>query len=397
VQRIESYDGGDATEPRVACDAQGRATAVWTQMAGEMNSVWSSRLANSGWGAAVEIDGQDARGANRPQLTMSDDGNVVALWNRQRESIAYIANLFRNGAWGTPQTLFESAPSSAFFGPVLSGSRNGAALSARASTAGRGSTLGVSTLSGTTWTSGGLPLGAAISFPTMGNIRTANGPNGEGTVLWSQLDNAGLKLWINQFRNAQWGTPLQVDAGAADSFGEAGIAIVRGPAELVVWKAAQAIWANKRTSAWIGAVKIRDLPAGATVGNVQVVSDSRGNAAFALWLENDRVWSSAFNGNTWAPAVNIEAVTTGIAASPSIALEPSGIAVAVWSHAAARSDVWANRYAPGGGWGTAVRLENDDAGDAAAPSVAVDSRGNAQAVWQQFDGTRFNVISNHFD
>jgi hypothetical protein len=397
VQRVETYDGGDATEPRVATDPQGRATAVWTQASATVPSIWSSRLANSGWGAAIEIDGNDARGARMPQLTVSDNGDAVALWQRASQTIGYTANLFRNGAWGTPQTLFESAPSSAFFGPALAGSRNGAALMAWASTAGRGSSLAASTLSGTTWTTRGLPLGATTSFPTLGNVRDANGPNGEGALLWSQSDQTGLKLWINQFRNAQWGTPLQVDAGAADSFGEAGIAAVSGPAEVVVWKATQAIWANKHTSTWTGAVKIRDLPAGATVSNVQVVSDSRSNAAFAVWLENNRVWASAFNGSTWAPAVNIEAVTTGNAAAPSIALEPSGIAVAVWSHTAARSDIWANRYAPGSGWGKAVRIENDDAGDATAPSIAVDSRGNAQAVWQQSDGTRVNVVSNHLD
>jgi hypothetical protein len=371
-----------------------------------VSSIWSSRTEGSGWAAAVQIDGGEAPGAHDPRIVVSDNGNAVALW--ERGTGFFVVNLFRSGAWGTPQTLFDNGPVSAYFGPVLSGTRDGAALVAWASTAGRGSSLGASTLSGTTWTTVGIPLGASPSFPTMGNVRVAHGPNGEGALLWSQFASNGATFWLNQFRSGAWGTTLAVDPGASDGFdgvndawndgwGEAGLAVVRGPAEVVVWKSPSAIWANQHTSTWTGAVKIRDLPAGATVSPVQTVSDARGNTAFALWLENNRVWASAFSGNTWGPAINIEAVTTGGAASPSIALEPSGSAVAVWSHAAARTDIWANRYVPGSGWGTAVRIDTDDTGDAAAPSVAVDARGNAQAVWQQSDGTRINVLGSRFD
>jgi hypothetical protein len=401
VQRIESYDGGDATQPRVATNPQGKAVAVWQQASGTVTSLWSSRWTNSGWTGAVEIDGMDPNDPNAVQLTEDDRGNSVALWTGARGTIHYAANLMRNSAWGTLQVLFESAPSSAFYGPVLSGSRNGAALVVWGSTAGRGSTLAASTLSGTTWTTVSLPLAPAAQLPPLGNIRAASGPNGEGTILWSQADTKPARLWLNQFRNAQWGTPLEVDISAAISFKEAALAIMRGPAELVAWSAPQGIWANRHTSAWTGAVMIRNVAANTTVSKLQLVSDSRGTNAFAIWLENDgarsSVWASRFSANTWSPAVNIEAVTTGNADSPSLALEPSGIAVAAWSHAATHVDIWANRYAPESGWGTALRIENDDAGDAASPSVAVDAHGDAQAVWQQSDGTRVNVVSSRFD
>ena len=399
AQLLEHYDGGDSTEPRVASDPSGRAVAVWTQAAGTVTSIWASRFAGSGWGAAAEIDDADPRGANTPHVSVSDNGNAVAQWQRATQTKGYSANQFRGGSWGTPQTFFDSISPSAFFGPVLSGSRTGTALVGWASTAGRGSNLFGATLSGTTWTlAQQLPLGPATALPTMGNVRTASSPNGDSTLLWSQNDGTAFRLFINQFRNGAWGTAaIEVDPGASGGVSAAGLAIVRGPAELVAWRGTSALWANKRTSAWQGARKIRDLPAGATVSDLQVVSDSRGNGAFAIWLENNRVWTSRWSADTWSAAVSIEAVTTGNAGAPTIALEPGGNAVAVWTHAATRTDVWANRFVPGRGWGTATLIENDDTGDAAAPSAAVDGRGRALAVWQQSDGTRLNVLSNRFD
>lgn len=42
-------------------------------------------------------------------------------------------------------------------------------------------------------------------------------------------------------------------------------------------------------------------------------------------------------------------------------------------------------------------IETDDTGDAQFPQIAMDSSGNALAVWHQSDGTRFNIWANRFD
>lgn len=47
-------------------------------------------------------------------------------------------------------------------------------------------------------------------------------------------------------------------------------------------------------------------------------------------------------------------------------------------------------------WGTAQLLETDNAGGATIPQVAVDGSGNAVVVWEQSDGTRFNIVANHY-
>src|SRR3972149_2455683 len=47
------------------------------------------------------------------------------------------------------------------------------------------------------------------------------------------------------------------------------------------------------------------------------------------------------------------------------------------------------------GWGAAVSLESNNL-DAVFPQVAVDPRGNAIAVWRQFDGNIDNLTANRY-
>ncbi len=48
-------------------------------------------------------------------------------------------------------------------------------------------------------------------------------------------------------------------------------------------------------------------------------------------------------------------------------------------------------------WGTAVLIETDNAGSAYSPQIAVDAGGNAWAVWEQSDGTRYSIWANRYE
>ena len=50
-----------------------------------------------------------------------------------------------------------------------------------------------------------------------------------------------------------------------------------------------------------------------------------------------------------------------------------------------------------GAWQLPQLIETDNAGDAASPQVAVDAAGNALAVWYQSDGIHFNIWANRFE
>jgi hypothetical protein len=132
-----------------------------------------------------------------------------------------------------------------------------------------------------------------------------------------------------------------------------------------------------------------------------VVMDANGNAMVA-WHQFDgtnyNIWARRYVAGTGWDAVTLIATNTaGDTSIPSIAMNASGNAVAVWHQSdGTRTNIWANRYVDGTGWSTASLIENDDTGDAIYPSVVMDASGNAIATWLQSDGTWNNVMANVF-
>ena len=89
--------------------------------------------------------------------------------------------------------------------------------------------------------------------------------------------------------------------------------------------------------------------------------------------------------------VLISARDGGNASDPEVAVDPSGNAVAVFSQSdGTRYSIFANRFSPTAGWGAPEQIA-DDGSSAHGAQVAVDSSGNAVAVWEQF-----NTFANRF-
>ncbi|MBW2380497.1 MAG: Ig-like domain-containing protein, partial [Deltaproteobacteria bacterium] len=115
-------------------------------------------------------------------------------------------------------------------------------------------------------------------------------------------------------------------------------------------------------------------------------------------LEADYAWVFTTRGDgDWGTAERIDADDAGVA--PEVAVDASGNVVAVWSSASGY--VWSNRWTPSGGWGTAERIETDGPGSDWSARVAVGANGDAVAVWIRGDWTggdlpTHNVWSNHW-
>ncbi len=133
----------------------------------------------------------------------------------------------------------------------------------------------------------------------------------------------------------------------------------------------------------------------------QIAMDARGNA-IAVWLQGDgtryHIWANRYvAGAGWGTAELIETNSLENAASPQIAMDSTGNAIAVWrQNDGTRNHTWANRYVAGAGWGTAELIETDNAGDVFIPQLAMDPSGNAIAVWSQSDGTRSHLWANRY-
>ena len=122
------------------------------------------------------------------------------------------------------------------------------------------------------------------------------------------------------------------------------------------------------------------------------ITDLSGNP-----LASDYNWSFTTEDGGWGSAVLIETDDAGNADDPQIAFDSNGNALAVWfQNDGSRFNIWANRF-DGASWGNAELIETDDAGSATRPQIAFDSNGNALAVWYQSDGSRNNIWANRFD
>ncbi|GLH68089.1 hypothetical protein [Geothrix edaphica] len=133
----------------------------------------------------------------------------------------------------------------------------------------------------------------------------------------------------------------------------------------------------------------------------QVAMDGNGNA-LAVWQQHDgmrfNLWSNRYTvGAGWGVATLIETDNISDASDPQIAVNASGNGLAVWAqHDGAHRNIVANRYTVGTGWGTAVLIETDNAGNANQPQVVMDANGNGLAVWTQDDGTYQTVMANRY-
>ena len=143
--------------------------------------------------------------------------------------------------------------------------------------------------------------------------------------------------------------------------------------------------------------------------NPQVAMDSSGNAV-AVWqqLDGPTIFGIGYNrydaqSGSWGGAQWIEGRNNGNAINPQVAMDSSGNAVAVWQQLDGFliDSIGSNRYdAQSGSWGTAAYIERADINNrnAAAPQVAMDSCGNAVGVWQQLDGSLIDsIVSNRFE
>lgn len=233
--------------------------------------------------------------------------------------------------------------------------------------------------------------------------------SGNATAVWAQSDgNNVVSIWANRFSagNGTWGTAKVIGTVGAVILSDHGpqIAVDAGGNALVVWKQPNStgknnIWAN-RFSAVSGTWGTAELIQTANADSArapQIAMDGNGNA-IAVWAQSadanapSHIWANRFSAasGAWEMATALETAVVGGAVDPRIALDTGGNALVVWSQSdvtLTRTDIWANRYSAGSGWGTAQLIEHENAGDALRPQIAFDASGNAIAVWEQSDGS----------
>lgn len=126
----------------------------------------------------------------------------------------------------------------------------------------------------------------------------------------------------------------------------------------------------------------------ATHPSGQVCTVQNGSGTAHTDINNVAVTCAAGSARSWQGATLIESNDLARATNPVVATDSQGNAFAVWAQGNGSFDnIWAARYTPGGGWGT-PQVIDDHSGNATEPRIAVDSAGNAVAIW-----IRQNIVS----
>jgi hypothetical protein len=103
-------------------------------------------------------------------------------------------------------------------------------------------------------------------------------------------------------------------------------------------------------------------------------------------------------GKTWKTDGPIE-TGSGTAFTPKVVIDGSGNAMAVWIQRVTGTfseRIYANRYTPAEGWGTAQLIASSENGKALVPVLGVDSNGNVIAVWQDLIGETPGIIARRY-
>jgi hypothetical protein len=236
--------------------------------------------------------------------------------------------------------------------------------------------------------------------------KVAMDPQGSAVAVWDQWDGDRFNVWSNRFTPAGgWGTAELIETNDVGNGLDPEVAVDPQGNAVVVWiqwETTFDVWSNRFTPAGGWGTAERIEADGGRAEQPRVAVDALGNAVAAWWQSDgtrNNVWSNRFTpSGGWGAAQLIENNDDAPGAfNPRIAADPQGNAVVVWEQwADTHADVWSNHFTPVAGWSTAQLIENDDAGDAKDPDVAMDDQGNATAVWSQSDGVRDNIWSNQF-
>ncbi len=411
---IESEDFGSTSTPTLVSDALGNVTVVWDQHDGTLRNLWANRY-NAGtglWGTAEMIESdntgsveQVAENKNR-NVHVDGSGNVIVIW-RQHDGSRWNqrANRYNagTGLWGSAQLIGSGLGDAEIAKSVIDASGNVTAV--------------WSEKSGTRWDQWTNRYIAGTGWGAPEKIETGDGNVSDPTVvidvlgnvtaIWRQKVSGGTRWdqWANRNSGSGWGSAEKINAeDLGDAFPPSVVIDSLGNVT-VVWRQSDGIyenqWANRYVmgSGWSAAEKIEIEDLG-DVFPAQLKVDAFGHV-MAVWKQFDGARNSQranrYTMNLgWGEAVKIESEDFGSVEDASIVMDALGNVTAVWSQFSFdNSNLWANRYTVGSGWGPeAEKIEQDDTGNVVGffyPAV-VDSAGHVTTIWTQSDAVSMNHL-----
>ena len=225
-------------------------------------------------------------------------------------------------------------------------------------------------------------------------IDMATDAGGNVVVVWRE--SAGSRgIWSNRWTpNDGWGTAERIQSEDAPTFRPRVAADSSGNV-VVVWEQSDCMSSydifSRRwtpTEGWGAAERIDSEDGEALYPEVAI--DPRGNVV-VVWMQANGVGVRSTRSNRWSEDAGwgtperIQA-SDAWGSDAHVAVDLEGNAIATWREDS--SELWLNRWTPGGGWGAPERA--DTTGSVGQYDMAVDSNGDALAVWSGGSGQGFD-------
>jgi hypothetical protein len=182
--------GGNATEPQLAVDPAGGATAVWSRVVGTLGTIQSAEMsAGGGWSEAVDLSGA-GDDATEPQVARAG-GRALAAWSlggAGPDSAIQSREEPIGGVWQPTQDLTQPALAQTVASPQVASDPNGNVAAVWMRTAGSPTVIeGRTKPAGGAWSGLGelSELGESAVEP-----QVALGATGDGASVWSRDDGA---------------------------------------------------------------------------------------------------------------------------------------------------------------------------------------------------------------
>jgi hypothetical protein len=400
-------DTGTAVNPQIAFDSSGNAIAVWQQNGGDNKlNIYANRFDGTNWRAAELIE-TDPGIAQNPQVAFDSSGNAIAVWIQRDgdNTFSIYANRFNGTNWGAAE-LIETDLGPAVNPQIAFDSIGNAIAVWRQRDGANQQSIYANRFNGTNW-------GAAELIETDSGIaqkaQVALDSSGNAIAVWIQRDAANNQnVYANRFDGTKWAAAELIETDTGFAFGPQ-VAVDSNGNAIAVWTQIDGdnkfnIYANRFDGNKWGAAELIETDPGIAL-SPQVTFDSNSNA-IAVWQQevgeagtnNYSIYARRFNGTNWGAAELLETETgdAGNSGIPQVAFDNSYNAIAVWQRTddANNQNIYANRF-DGTTWGTAELIETDT-GYAQNPQIALDSNGNAIAVWQKPDANT-NIYANRFE
>lgn len=399
---VENDNTGDAEQPQVAMDAAGNAVAVWVLEHATGRNIWTNTYTpDIGWQQPECLSEPLAEGVDRPAVAMNAAGDAIIVWQQGPSYGRQVWATRREvgGSWSLRARIDEPALGDARNPRVaLDGAGNATVAWERTAT-NFGEIWATRYEVGSGWLA---PVFVSEECPhQQSELDLEAGLAGDVLVIFVSEDILGAYASASQYQvGTGWSTPVRLSSEASTAVDSVDLGIDAEGRAVAVWRRSfeDELRSRSYSPGFGWGYDKRVDPADTAEESSPRVAVGSGHS-IVVWVRHGDPKSSILASHAvlggWSAAVPIEEDDAGVAYYPRVAMSALGNAVAVWPHEVeSRFDILASRYRHDVGWTVPQAIEFGDEGDAYWPTVAMNAYGRAIAVWQQWDGVHQNIMSN---